>query len=235
MSRLALLLLFLHLFPSPQSRELAPHELFDKVSDLYGRMDSLSADFEQIQKDANRTYTLRGHVYLKKGRRARFDYVSRNQQVEQIDYFDGKTHTRYEPPQKQAREQSMGRSEDERLLIFLILGNRESPWKNEFGKKELGRDKPRMSGNNKVLNLTGTSKCIRAASFTNGALAQLWDCNSYDAQQVWNRTGSAFHIVSGGVNYCLENLSNMADGADMGIYSCTPTAPNLPYDCVLEG
>ena len=158
MSRLALLLLFLHLFPPPQSRELAPHELFDGVSDLYGRMDSLSADFEQIQKDANRTYTLRGHVYLKKGRRARFDYVSRNQQVEQIDYFDGKTHTRYEPPQKQARVQSMGRSEDERLLIFLILGNRESPWKNEFEKKEVGRDKPRMSGSNKVLNLTPNNR-----------------------------------------------------------------------------
>ncbi|HET9216797.1 MAG TPA: outer-membrane lipoprotein carrier protein LolA [Terriglobia bacterium] len=154
----ALLLLFLHLLPLPQSRDLAPHELFDKVSDLYGRMDSFSADFEQIQKDANRTYTLRGHVYLKKGRRARFDYVFPS---EQVDYFDGKTHTRYEPSQKQARVQSMGRSDDERLLIFLILGNRESPWKNEFREKGLGRDRPRIPGN-QVLNLIpNNQKTIR--------------------------------------------------------------------------
>jgi chaperone LolA len=152
MSGLALLLFFLHLFPQPQSRSLATHDLIDRVSDLYGRMDSLSADFEQIQKDANRTHTLRGHVYLKKGRRARFDYVSQNQQVEQIDYFDGKTHTRYEPTQKQARVQSMGRSDDERLLIFLILGNRESPWKNEF--RQIARaESPGMPGN-QVLKLT---------------------------------------------------------------------------------
>lgn len=127
----------------------------DGVSALYGRMDSLQADFEQIQKDANRTYALRGHVYLKKGKRARFDYVSRNgqtEQIDQIDYFDGTTHTRYEPLQKQARKQPMGRSDDERLLIFLILGNRESPWKNEFQKIER-QASGRMPGN-QVLKLT---------------------------------------------------------------------------------
>src|SRR5688572_3531604 len=151
MSVLVLLAFFL-LSPQPQSRALSGPELIDKVSDLYGRLNTLSADFEQIQKDANRTYTDRGHVYLKKGRRARFDYANGAGNLLQSDYFDGKNHTRYEPEQKQARVRSMGNNEDERLLIFLILGNRESPWKNEFRETYRGRDTARVPGN-EVLNL----------------------------------------------------------------------------------
>ena len=113
MSALVLLLFFL--LPSPQSQRLSPHELVSAVSDYYGsRLKSLEADFEQIQKDANRTTRVWGHVYLKAGRKARFDYAK---PIVKSDYFDGKTHTRYLPEEKNAIQEPMGKSEDERLLI----------------------------------------------------------------------------------------------------------------------
>jgi outer membrane lipoprotein-sorting protein len=148
MSVLVLVLFFL--LPSPQSRDLAPHELVSAVSDYYGRLNSLEADFEQKQKDANRTTGARGHVYLKTGRRARFDYDSPDVRS---DYFDGKTRTKYVPEEKNAISEAMGKSEDERLLIFLILGNRESPWKDEFGRKELLNDDQAVFSGNRVLRL----------------------------------------------------------------------------------
>jgi outer membrane lipoprotein-sorting protein len=148
MSTLVLALFFL--LPPPQVPRLSPHDLLSAVSDKYGRLNSLSADFEQISKDANRTTRVRGHVYLKKGRKARFDYLN---PVLQSDYFDGKTHTRYLPEDEQATSKPMGKSEDERLLIILNFGNRESPWKDEFDKKEIGTVPPLVPGN-QVLILT---------------------------------------------------------------------------------
>ena len=149
MAALVLLALSL-LVASPQSQRLSPTELVSGVSDRYGRLNSLSADFEQVLKDANQTTRVRGHVYLKKGRKARFDYLS---PLVKSDYFDGKTHTRYLPDEKQAFSEAMGRSEDERLMIFLILGNRESPWKDEFDKKETGTV-PALVPGNPVVKLT---------------------------------------------------------------------------------
>jgi outer membrane lipoprotein-sorting protein len=131
MSKLVLALFFLVL--PPQAPRLSPHELLSAISDKYGRLNSLSADLEQISKDANRTNRVRGHVHLKKGKKARFDYFSSscirpsNCPVVQSDYFDGKTHTRYLPEAKQAIPKPIGKSADERLLIILNFGNRESP------------------------------------------------------------------------------------------------------------
>jgi len=156
MSALVLVLFFL--LPTPQSQRLSPHELVSAVSDYYGKLNSLSADFEQVQKDANRTTRLRGHVYLKSGRRARFDYVD---PIVKSDYFDGKTHTRYLPEEKNAIQEPMGKSEDERLLIFLILGNRESPWKDEFDRKETGTVPAVFPGNQVVRLIPNNTKNIR--------------------------------------------------------------------------
>jgi outer membrane lipoprotein-sorting protein len=143
------LTLFL-LLPSPQSSRVSPTELVSAVSDYYARLNSLSADFEQILKDANRTTRVRGHVYLKSKRRARFDYVN---PVVKSDYFDGKTHTRYLPGDENAIREKMGDiGQDERLLIFLILGNRESSWKDEFNRKEAGTV-PAMFPGNQVVKL----------------------------------------------------------------------------------
>jgi outer membrane lipoprotein-sorting protein len=156
MSALVLALFFL--VPFPQSQAVAPHELVSKVSDYYGRLNSLDADFEQIQKDANRTTRARGHVYLKKGRKARFDYIT---PIAKSDYFDGKTHTRYLPDEKNAISEPMGKSEDERLLIFLILGNRESSWKDEFDRKERGTVPAMFPGNEVVKLIPNNTKNIR--------------------------------------------------------------------------
>lgn len=156
MSALVLALFFL--LPSPQTQRLSPTELISAVSDYYGRLNSLSADFEQIQKDANRTTRDRGHVYLKKGRKARFDYVT---PAARIDYFDGKTHTKYLPGEDSAISEAMGKSEDERLLIFLILGNRESPWKDEFDRKETETGAAIVPGNQVVRLIPNNTKNIR--------------------------------------------------------------------------
>jgi outer membrane lipoprotein-sorting protein len=153
MSALVLALLFL--LPIPQTRGVT--ELISAVSDYYGRLKNLSADFEQIQKDANRTTTSRGHLSLKSGKRARFDYDNPPRK----DYFNGKTYTTYWPDQKNAITRKMGNSEDERLMIFLILGNQASLWKNEFGRKELGLEPERFPGNKVVKLIPNDTKNIR--------------------------------------------------------------------------
>jgi outer membrane lipoprotein-sorting protein len=112
----------------------------------------------KLQKDANRTTRARGHVYLKKGRKARFDYVT---PLAKSDYFNGKTHTRYLPDEKNAISEAMGKSEDERLLIFLILGNRESPWKDEFDQKETETASAMVPGNQVVRLIPNNTKNIR--------------------------------------------------------------------------
>lgn len=99
---------------------------------------------------------MRGLVYLKSGRRALFEYRS---PFMRFDYFDGKKHTRYDPDEKQAQTQSMGKSDDERLLIFLVLGNPGSPWKDEFGTK-IDLNNPKIPGNRVVRLIPNNRKNI---------------------------------------------------------------------------
>jgi len=165
MSKLVLALFFLMLRPQAPGR--SPHELLSAISDKYGRLNSLSADFEQISKGANRTDRFRGYMHLKKGKKARFDYFSpscnrpSNCPLVQSDYFDGKTHTRYLPEEKQAGTRAMGKSEDERLLIILNFGNRESPWKNEFDKKSIAIVPPVVPGNQVLILTPNNTKNIQ--------------------------------------------------------------------------
>jgi len=124
------LLLLLVLLPQQQ---LAPSEVVDRVSRTYGRLDSFSADFEQIQQDSsNQKVVSRGHVYLKTGRRARFEYLSPQKKTE---YFDGKNYTIYTPePINQALVLPIDNASGDLLTIIQVVGNRETPWKNQFDR-----------------------------------------------------------------------------------------------------
>jgi chaperone LolA len=154
MSRLVfVLLLFL-----PQPQRLLVDDLVDRVSQTYGRLRNFQAEIEQIQEfSSNQTSRLRGHVYLKSGRRARFDYQSPK---ELSEYFDGKTYTRFEPIIGQARQKSMGKADEEYLAILQIVGNPESPWKDQFGKKESLNEVPLTPGD-QVVRLTPKNKNLK--------------------------------------------------------------------------
>src|SRR4030095_3095025 len=59
--------------PAPSS----PSEFVEQVSRTYGRLNSFSADFEQIsQEPSNHRGVQRGHVYVKTGKSARVEYLS---------------------------------------------------------------------------------------------------------------------------------------------------------------
>jgi outer membrane lipoprotein-sorting protein len=143
--------LFLLLVLLPQ--ELAPSEVVDRVSRNYGRLDSFSADFEQISQDSsNQKLVMRGHVYLKTGRRARFEYLSPEKKTE---YFDGKNYTRYTPPPiNQALVLPMGQADGDLLAIIQVVGNRETPWKNQFTRF----DEPAPRQGNRVVILKPKNK-----------------------------------------------------------------------------
>jgi outer membrane lipoprotein-sorting protein len=129
MSRLLLLLLMV-LPQSPLSSEVV-----DKVIQRYSRLNDLSADFEHILQDSsNQPAHYRGHVYLKSGKRARFDYVS---PVKKSEYFDPKTYTVFNPEAAQAIQDPIGKADSDRLAILQIVGNREAAeWKKQFKQTE---------------------------------------------------------------------------------------------------
>lgn len=150
---LALVLLLL-----PQSQSLLVGDLVNKVSETYGRLNSFEAEIEQIQQfSSNQTDHLRGHVYLKTGKRARFDYVSPRKKSE---YFDGKTYTLFEPGIGQARQKPIGKADDEYLAILQIVGNRESPWKDQFSEKRELKRAPLKQGD-RVVQLIPRNKNLK--------------------------------------------------------------------------
>ena len=154
MSRFLLALLFV----LPQT--LPGYELVNKVSDTYGRMENFQADFVQISQDfSNRITRDRGHVYLKRGRKARFDY---KEPEERIEYFDGKIFTKYVPIISQAQQKPISDEDDERLKIFQIVGNRESPWKDQFGQIATHSGTPLVEGDQIVRLIPKNNKDVRA-------------------------------------------------------------------------
>ena len=153
MSRLVFVLLLL----LPQPQQLPVDELVDRVSQTYGRLKNFQAEIEQTQVYSNQTSGLRGHVYLKSGRRARFDYQSPK---EVSEYFDGKTYTRFEPIIGQARQKSMSKADEEYLAILQIVGNPESPWKDQFGQRESLKQVPLTPGD-QVVRLTPKNKNLK--------------------------------------------------------------------------
>lgn len=142
-------LFFALLVVLPQTR--SPSELVDQVSRTYGRLDSFSADFEQISEDSsNQRVVQRGHVYLKKGRRALFEYSEPQRKSE---YFEGKKYTQYIPAIGQAHQYPMDQADSDVLAIIQVVGNRETPWKNYFSRfEEAG------GSGNRVVSLTPKNK-----------------------------------------------------------------------------
>jgi len=147
-----LLLLLLLVLP-PQ---LLVSELVDRVSEKYGRLTDFSAEFQQISEDfSNQPSHYRGLVYLKSGKRARFEYDSPRKKSE---YFDGKIHTVYTPDSGQAFQQAIGRADEELLAILQVVGNRSDEWKKQFGeKKDLGL----TPQGNRVVRLIPNNKDLR--------------------------------------------------------------------------
>ena len=152
MSSLLVALLFL---PLPQS---SPSAFIARVSETYGRMKDFSAEFVQISQDfSNQTRQSRGHVYLKSERKARFEYES---PVKKLEISDGKTFTIFEPVIGQARQWPISKVDSERFVVLQIVGNRESPWKDQFERYESGREKPLIPGN-VVVVMTPRNKDLR--------------------------------------------------------------------------
>jgi outer membrane lipoprotein-sorting protein len=141
------LVLFLLL---PQTR--VPSELVDQVSRTYGRLNSFSADFEQISEDSsNQRVVQRGHVYLKTGRKALFEYSAPRKMSE---YFLGKTYTQYVPEIEQALQYPINQADADLLAIIQVVGNRETPWKNYFSRF----DESAGNQGNRVVALTPKNK-----------------------------------------------------------------------------
>jgi len=137
------------LFLLPQAG--APSELLDQVSRTYGRLDSFSADVEQISENSsNQRVAQRGHVYLKKGNRALFEY---SEPYKSWEYFDGKTYTSYVEVKGQANQYPMNQADSDLLAIIQVVGKRETPWKNQFRQFV---EEPRQG--NRVLLLTPKNK-----------------------------------------------------------------------------
>jgi chaperone LolA len=150
-------LLFALLFLLPQ-QPLPVDDLIRRVSDTYGRLKDFEADIEQIQEfSSNHKEHLRGHVYLKSERKARFNYEYPRKWSE---VFDGKTHTLFEPEINQATQQAIGKADEEYLTILQIVGNRAAPWKDQFREKQELKQTPLKPGD-RVVKLLPKNKNLK--------------------------------------------------------------------------
>jgi len=129
-------------------------DVVDRIAETYSsKLKDFSADFVQIsQVSSNQRMVKRGHLYLKRGKKMLFEY--RNPQ-EEFYYSDGKFFTKYIPVEEQAVRTPIGKSDDELLQIFQILGN--PAWKDQFGVKEELRGAP---AGRKIARLTPNRKDI---------------------------------------------------------------------------
>ena len=116
--------------------------LIDGVERSFARMSDLSADFHQISKDVlNRTQEAAGHLYLKRGRMARWEYASPE---EQLFVSNGKTVYFYVPADKQVNKEGVKDTFDDRIPLMFLLGR--SNLRDEFERFVLVDDKPFLAG-----------------------------------------------------------------------------------------
>jgi len=142
--------------PQSQPQRLDLEALVNKVSETYGRLKDLSADFEQIQKDSsNQGAHQWGHVYMKSGKKALFEYTKPRVLSE---CSDGKKYTKSSP--FQATRTSISKTDGERLALLQIVGSQESRWKDQFSQKEELPDAPLTPGD-RVVRLTPKNKDVR--------------------------------------------------------------------------
>jgi outer membrane lipoprotein carrier protein len=117
-------------------------DLINGVDRSFARMTDLSADFVQISKDVlNRKQEAAGHLYLKRGRLARWEYVSPE---EQLFVSDGKTVYFYVPADKQVNKEAVKETFDDRIPLLFLLGR--SNLQGEFKEFALLATKPFVAG-----------------------------------------------------------------------------------------
>jgi outer membrane lipoprotein carrier protein len=116
--------------------------VIDGVERSFTRMNDYSADFVQISHDVlNRKTDAAGHLYLKRERKARWEYT---QPEEQYFISDGKTVYFYLPAEKQVNRDAVRDTLDDRMPLMFLLGR--SNLRNEFTRFELLNTAPVVAG-----------------------------------------------------------------------------------------
>jgi outer membrane lipoprotein carrier protein len=129
------------------------NSIIDGVDRSFARMNDYSSDFVQISKDGlNRKQESAGHVYLRRGGKARWEYTKPE---EQLFVSDGKTVYFYVPADKQVNREAAKNTFDDRMPLMFLLGR--SNLRGEFTKFELLPDKPFLAGS-KVIRMTPKRK-----------------------------------------------------------------------------
>jgi outer membrane lipoprotein carrier protein len=118
------------------------NDIIDGVDRSFARMKDYSSNFVQISKDAlNRKQESAGHVYLRRGGMARWEYTNPE---EQLFVSDGKTVYFYVPADKQVNREAAKNTFDDRMPLMFLLGR--SNLRNEFTSFVLLPDKPFLAG-----------------------------------------------------------------------------------------
>ena len=129
------------------------NDLIQGVDRSFARMNDYSADFVQISKDAlNRKQESAGHLYLKRGRMARWEYTAPE---EQLFVSNGKTVYFYVPADKQVNREAVKDTFDDRMPLMFLLGR--SNLRNEFKQFEFLPTNSALKGT-KVVRMTPKRK-----------------------------------------------------------------------------
>jgi len=117
-------------------------DIIGGVERTFARMNDLTADFSQISKDVlNRKQAAAGHLYLRRGKMARWEYTTPE---EQLFVSDGKTVYFYVPADKQVNKESVKDTFDDRIPLLFLLGRENL--RDEFTKFEFLTTKPVVPG-----------------------------------------------------------------------------------------
>src|ERR1051326_65144 len=117
-------------------------DLIAGVERTFARMNDYSSDFVQISKDVlNRKQEAAGHLYLRRGRMARWEYTKPE---EQLFVSNGKTVYFYVPADKQVNREAVKETFDDRMPLMFLLGR--SNLRSEFTQFEFLNSKPFLAG-----------------------------------------------------------------------------------------
>jgi outer membrane lipoprotein carrier protein len=126
---------------SPQP-EKSVSDLITGIDKTFARMSDLKADFVQIYEDSlNRRHQQNGHLYLKRGRRMRWETQAPE---EQLLVSDGKDVYLYVPADRQVTKDVVTDAIADRMPIMFLVGR--SDLKQEFARIETLSTKPFVPG-----------------------------------------------------------------------------------------
>jgi outer membrane lipoprotein carrier protein len=153
---IALILAFagaLQTSPQPAPPVTSLPSLVDSVDRAFASMKDFSADFFQNSTNSvNQRQQDKGHLYLTKDRKMRWDYLE--PEVKQW-ISNGKTLYTYIPANHQVIQEQVKNSMAEQIPIMFLIGR--SGLRNEFQKIEEQSTKPLFEGD-RVLRLTPNRK-----------------------------------------------------------------------------